>query len=164
VTWPFALARAGFESFAVARQSIMTGSASRFGDGKPIILVPRFLGSDFALLPLSLWLKALGYRPVTVGLFLNLADSHSERSLSRTIRETTRRAGRKAVLMTHSSGMSGALRTADSHREWISDVVIYEAPHRPDTPGVRTRCIGVVGISRHDRIATTSAKHRYRID
>jgi len=140
-TWPFALARAGFESFAVARQSIMSGSASRFGDGKPVILVPRFLGSDFALLPLSLWLKALGYRPVTVGLFLNLADSHSERSLSRTIRETTRRAGRKAVLMTHSSGMSGALRTADSHREWISDVVIYEAPHRPDTPGVRTHFV-----------------------
>jgi hypothetical protein len=55
-TWPFALARAGFKSFAVARQSIMTGSASRFGDGKPIILMPRFLGSDFALLPLSLWL------------------------------------------------------------------------------------------------------------
>ena len=26
------------------------------------------------------------------------------------------------------------------------------------------RCIGVVGVARHDRIATTSAKHRYRID
>ena len=140
-TWPFSLATAGFESFAIARQSIMTGSASRFGDGKPIILVPRFLGSDFALLPLSLWLKALGYRPVTVGLFLNLADSHSERSLSQAIRETARRAGRKVVLMTHSSGMSGALHTADSHREWISDVIIYEAPHRPVTPDVRTHFV-----------------------
>jgi pimeloyl-ACP methyl ester carboxylesterase len=140
-TWPFSLATAGFESFAIARQSIMNGSASRFGDGKPIVLVPRFLGSDFALLPLSLWLKALGYRPVTVGLFLNLADSHSERSLSQAIRETARRAGRKVVLMTHSSGMSGALHTADSHRKWISDVIIYEAPHRPVTPSVRTHFV-----------------------
>jgi pimeloyl-ACP methyl ester carboxylesterase len=136
--WPLALTKAGFEALTIARQSIMVGSGSRFGDGKPIILLPAFLGSDLALLPLATWLKALGYRPVTAGLFVNLGDSHSERSLSRAIRDVTRRVGRKGVLITHSSGMARALRTADANREYISDVVIFEASHPLKTEGVRT--------------------------
>jgi pimeloyl-ACP methyl ester carboxylesterase len=136
-TWPLIVAKTGFEALAIAQQAIMVGSASRFGDGKPIILVPSFLGSDLALLPLSLWLKALGYRPVTAGLFINLEGSHAEDSLSRAIRDATRRLGRKAVLITHSSGITGALRTAVAHRELISDVVIFEAQQRPHVAGVR---------------------------
>jgi pimeloyl-ACP methyl ester carboxylesterase len=136
--WPLIFAKAGFEALAFARQAIMIGGASRFGDGKPIILVPSFLGSDLALLPLSLWLKALGYRPVTAGLFINLEGTHAENSLSRAIREATQRLGRKAVLITHSSGITGALRTAAAHRELISDVVIFEARHQPNVVGVRT--------------------------
>lgn len=139
--WPIALAKVGLETLAIVSQSIMVGNVSRFGDGKPIILVPRFLGSEFALLPLSIWLKALGYRPVTAGLFVNLEDSHGERALSRSISEVTRRVGRKAVLITHSSGMDQALRAAHMHRERISDVVVFGAPHRPDTEGLRTHFV-----------------------
>jgi hypothetical protein len=84
-----------------------------------------------------LWLKALGYRPLLAGLFVNFQDSSDERSLSRAIRDITRRVGRKAVLITHSSGMTGALRAADAHRESISDVIIFEAPYRPNTPDLR---------------------------
>jgi pimeloyl-ACP methyl ester carboxylesterase len=135
--WPLVLMKAGFESQTIARQSIMVGSASRFGDGKPVILIPTFLGSDLALLPLSAWLKVLGYRPVTTGLLVNFEDSYGERSLSRVICDVTRRIGRKAVLITHSSGMTRALRTAGAHRQYISDVVIFEAPHRPKTEGLR---------------------------
>jgi pimeloyl-ACP methyl ester carboxylesterase len=135
--WPRILTKAVFEYLTSARQSIMVGSASRFGDGKPIILLPAFLGSDLALLPLSAWLRALGYRPVTTGLFVNLDDSHGERSLSRAIRDVTRRVGRKAVLITHSSGMKRALRTAAAHREWVSDVVVFEAPHERHAEGLR---------------------------
>jgi hypothetical protein len=29
----------------------------------------------------------------------------------------------------------------DLHREWISDVIIYEASHRPVTPGFRTHFV-----------------------
>jgi pimeloyl-ACP methyl ester carboxylesterase len=115
----------------------MVGSTSSFGDGKPVVLLPTFLGSDLALLPLSAWLKALGYRPATTGLFLNLEDSHGERSLSQAIRDVARRVGRKAVLIAHSSGMRSALRTADAHREYVSDVVIFGTPHRPITEGLR---------------------------
>ena len=139
--WPLTLTKAGFEALTIARQSIMVGSASRFGDGKPIVLLPAFLGSDLALLPLAAWLKALGYRPVMAGLFINFEDSHGERFLSRAIHDVTRRVGRKAVLLTHSSGMMRALRAANAHREWISDVVIFEAPHRPKTEGLRAHFV-----------------------
>jgi pimeloyl-ACP methyl ester carboxylesterase len=142
MTWPSALTKAAFEAVTIARQSMMVGSASLFGDGKPIVLLPALLGSDLSLLPLSAWLKALGYRPVTTDhLFINLGDSHGERSLYRAIRDVTRRVGRKAVLITHSSGMARALRAADANREYISDVVIFEASHRPKTEGVRTHFV-----------------------
>ena len=141
MTWPLAFANASFEILTIARQAIMVGSASRFGDGKPVILVPRFLGSDLALLPLSVWLKALGYRPVLVGLFVNFEDAYSDYSLSQAIRDATQRIGRKAVLITHFSGMTRALRAAEAHREWISDVVVFEAPHRPNTEGLRAHFV-----------------------
>jgi pimeloyl-ACP methyl ester carboxylesterase len=140
-TWPLVLATAGFESLTLVGRSIMVGSSSSFGDGKPIILVPRFLGSDLALAPLALWLSALGYRPVTAGLLVNLEDSSGDRSLSQAIRDITRRLGRKAVLITHSTGMARALRMAEMHKELISDVVVFEAPCSPNIEGVRTHCV-----------------------
>jgi pimeloyl-ACP methyl ester carboxylesterase len=140
-TWPFALAKAGLDSLLLGGQWMMAGSSSRFGDGKPIILVPRFLGTDIALIPLSLWLKALGYRPLLAGLFVNLQSSSDERSLSRAIHDITRRVGRKAVLITHSSGMTAALHAADAHRESISDVIIFEAPYRPNTANMRVHLL-----------------------
>jgi pimeloyl-ACP methyl ester carboxylesterase len=140
-TWPFALAKAGLESLVLSRHWMMAGSPSRFGDGKPIILVPRFLGTDVALIPLSMWLKALGYRPLLAGLFVNIQDSLDDRSLSRAIRDITWRVGRKAVLVTHSSGMTGALRAADAHRECISDVIVFEAPYRPNAAGLRVHLL-----------------------
>jgi pimeloyl-ACP methyl ester carboxylesterase len=140
-TWPLVLATAGFESLTLVGRSIMVGSSSSFGDGKPIILVPRFLGSDLALAPLALWLSALGYRPVTAGLLVNLENSSGDRSLSQAIRDITRRLGRKAVLITHSTGMARALRMAEMHKELISDVVVFEAPCSPNIEGVRTHCV-----------------------
>ena len=139
-TWPLAMTRAGLESLTKARQSMMVGSASRFGDGKPVILVAPWLGSDLALHPLSSWLKAIGYRPVTAGLLVNL-EAASLHSLSNAIRKITKRVGRKAVLITHSAGMTQALRTAELHDRWISDVVVLDAVHQPRTKGPRTHFI-----------------------
>jgi pimeloyl-ACP methyl ester carboxylesterase len=131
--WPPMLASAAFDALAIARQSIMVGSASRFGDGKPIAVIPQYLGSDFAMLPFSAWLKALGYRPASAGLALNLSDASSERALSRLIHDITARIGRKAVLITHSSGMGVALRVAEQQSERVSDVVVFDPPFRPKT-------------------------------
>jgi pimeloyl-ACP methyl ester carboxylesterase len=75
---------------------------------------------------------------VTAGLFVTFEDPASLHSLSTAIRETTKRVGRKAVLITHSVGMTQALRTAESRDRWISDVVALDAVHRPRTKGPRT--------------------------
>jgi pimeloyl-ACP methyl ester carboxylesterase len=136
-TLPLALASAGFDSLAVFRQSIMVGSASRFGDGKPLVLVPQLLGSDISLLPLSLWLKALGYRPVTAGHFMSMENYSSDRSLSRVIRDTTRKIGRKAILIAHSSSMTQVLAVARGNRELVSDVIVFDAGNRSTNDGLR---------------------------
>jgi pimeloyl-ACP methyl ester carboxylesterase len=139
--WPLAAARAGFDAMTLARQGVVGGAVSRFGDGKPIILVPNYLGSDLALLPLAMWLKTLGYRPTTAGLFLNLQDSVVERTLSQLISDITERVGRKAVLIAHSTGMPLVLRAAGAHKERVSDIVILAAPHRPIANDVRVHFI-----------------------
>ena len=43
---PSTLTIAAFDSLTIARQSMLVGDASRYGDGKPIVLVPPHLGSD----------------------------------------------------------------------------------------------------------------------
>jgi pimeloyl-ACP methyl ester carboxylesterase len=139
--WPLVMMGAGFDTVTFARQAMVAGSASRFGDGKPIILVPQYLGSDLALLPLTIWLKALGYRPTIAGLFLNLQDSSVERTLSQLISDITERVGRKAILITHSTGMPLVVRAAGAHKERVSDIVILEAPHRSSTDDLRVHFI-----------------------
>lgn len=138
---PIAMTRAGYESLTVARQSLLFGGASRFGDGKPIIIVaPRFVGSDLLLLPLSMWLKALGYRPVTTRLS-HPADTSSDLTLAQAIHDVTRRVGRKAVLVTHAVGMARALRVAEDNRGRISDIVVLESALAPDVSGIRSHAI-----------------------
>ena len=141
LTWPLRLTSAVFETMTVARQSMMAGSASRFGDGKPIILVTPPLGSDLALVPLAAWLRAIGYRPVITGLLVNVEGGMREQAFSKVIRDTTQRIGRKAVLVTHSIGMASALRIAESHRDRISDVIVLDATRRSHARGLRVHSI-----------------------
>ena len=126
---PETLAGVAVGSFTLAYQSIIAGSSSRFGDGNPIVFLPQQFGSDLTLLPLSLWLRALGYRPITAGLLLNLGDTASHQRLLRSIDEITTRVGRKAVLLTHWSGLPLALRAAKARKERVSDVVAFDAMH-----------------------------------
>ena len=118
------------------------GGASRFGDGKPIvILAPHFIGSDLIVQPFSMWLKALGYRPMTAGGSMRLNNSSGDRHLAQVISDVTRRVRRKAILITHSTGMTRALRAAAAHRDSISDVIVFDAPHRPRTDDLRVHYV-----------------------
>ena len=142
VRLPETLTGATVQSLTLAFQTIMAGSSSRFGDGKPIVLLPQRFGSDLALLPLSLWLKALGYRPVTAGLLLNLGDGASNRRLLRSIDEITTRVGRKAVLVTHSSGLPQALWAAEERIDRVSDIVAFDGVYSSkQANGVRAHLI-----------------------
>jgi pimeloyl-ACP methyl ester carboxylesterase len=131
--WPLAGVGIALGAMIFARQAWVMASRSRFGDGKPIILVQQYLGSDLGLLPMLIWLKALGYRPATAGLLLNLQDPSDERTLSRLIGEVTDRVGRKAVLVTHSTGLALALRAGRGQRGRVADIIVLAPPHGTTT-------------------------------
>jgi len=140
---PSTLTTAALDSLTIARQSMLAGSSSRYGDGKPIVLVPPHLGSDLALLPLSAWLKALGYRPAAAGLFLNLDDAPTARALEKSIYDVTARVGRKAVLVAHSTGYTAALRAAEAVKDRVSDVVVFGISARAmPSNAIRTHFVG----------------------
>ena len=139
---PSMLAGAALDSLTIAPRSMLVGSSLRYGDGKPIVLVPPHLGSDLALMPLSAWLKALGYRPATAGLLLNLGEAPTDRALAKSVHDITARVGRKAVLVAHSSSHAAARRAAEAQMDRVSDVVVFGASSRsPPSNGVRTHYI-----------------------
>src|ERR1700687_4947012 len=125
--WPWMLAGAGVDTMAIARQSIYFGGKAQFGDGKPIILVGQ-LGSNLPFMLLSNWLRVLGYRPVTTGISVNFDDQ----SIVNSIRVTTQRIGRKAVLVAPASGMPLASAIAEAHKDWVSDIVVLNASRQSD--------------------------------
>jgi hypothetical protein len=82
--------------------------------------------------------KVPGYRPVTAGISVNFDDQ----SIANSLRDTTQRIGRKAVLIVAASGMPLATRIAEAHKDWVSDIVVLNASHQSDMPlGVRTHFI-----------------------
>jgi pimeloyl-ACP methyl ester carboxylesterase len=128
--WSSTLMGAAFDSLTIARQSLLAGNSSAYGDGKPVILVPPYFGNDLVLQPLLLWLEALGYRSATAGFFLNLHIGSDGHRLVRSIDEITARVRRKAILLTHSSSLPLALRAAEDRKERVSDVIVIDASDR----------------------------------
>ena len=97
----------------VVQQSLMWGASLHYGDGKPIILVPRYLDSDFSLIPQSGWLKAFGYsRRLPPACWSGLNNSGGQPVLSKAIRDATRRVGRKGVLVIDSTAIGAAAKAA----------------------------------------------------
>jgi hypothetical protein len=132
-----------------ARQSIYFGGRALFGDGKPIILLPQ-ISNALSFTLLSNWLSVLGYRPATASISADVGD----RSITDLIHETTRRIGRKAVLVVPASGQQRAMAVAEAHQESVSDIVVLNASPRTDIPsGVRTHFIAP-GWSLHLAMAT----------
>jgi len=132
-SWPWMLAGAGADTMTIARQSIYFGGKAQFGDGKPVVLVPE-LGSNLFFLILSDWLKVLGYRPITA--------SSNDQSVTDLLRATAQRIGRKVVLVAHASGMQIALEIAATHKDWVSDIILINAPRQLDVPaGIRAHSI-----------------------
>jgi pimeloyl-ACP methyl ester carboxylesterase len=127
--WPWMLIGAGVDSLTVARQSIYFDGEPQFGDGKPIILVPE-LGSNLTFMLLSNWVRVLGYRPVGIGI----SSSFDDQSIVNSIRITTQRIGRKAVLVASASGMPLASGIAAAHKDLVSDIVVLKASHQADVP------------------------------
>lgn len=102
------------------------GSRLRFGDGKPVVLVPPLLLGDLALSGVAAWLTSIGYRPSGVGLLPSLDDETMSRAVAASIREATGRVGRKAVVIALGDSIRAVSRVA--RPEEVSDVVILGPP------------------------------------
>jgi hypothetical protein len=127
--WPWMFAGAGVDSMVIARQSVYFGNSAQFGDGKPVILVPQ-LDSNLSFILLSNWLRVLGYRTATAGISADFDDQ----SIATLIRVTTKRIGRKAVLVAPASREQFVLAIAEAHKDLVSDIVLLNASRRLDSP------------------------------
>ena len=68
---------------------------------------------------------------------MNMENPSNDRSLSRVIRDITRKVGRKVIVIAHSSSMTQVLAAAHKNRELVSDVIVFDAKNRPTTDGLR---------------------------
>lgn len=105
------------------------------GDGSATIVVPGFLGSDFYLYELHLWLNRIGYKSYLSNIGWNadclntLADK-----LIKTIKKAHKETGKKVHLIGHSLGGVLSRSAAVQHTDLIESVITLASPFR----GVRS--------------------------
>lgn len=121
--WPYSSLKGAAELFLNSFDSVYRGGNVRYGDGKPVVLVPGHLGSDVTLEPLSLWLHAIGYRPAKSNVLININDQLLDEPLANAVQQAALRIGRKAVIIAFDTGVRAALRVAESESDLVSDVI-----------------------------------------
>jgi pimeloyl-ACP methyl ester carboxylesterase len=120
--WPLAAVDIATDLIDMTRRSIYFGHEHRFGDGKPVIIVPGCLANDFLLSPFAAWLAAIGYRPRIA------PTSFNGGALIKIVRGTTDRVGRRAVLVALDFGILPALRVADEETSRVSEIIAIAPP------------------------------------
>lgn len=120
------------------------------GDDSAVIVVPGFLGSDFYLYELYLWLARIGYKPYLSGIGWN-ADCLN--TLNEKLVETIKRAhietGKKVHLIGHSLGGVLSRSAATQYPELIESVITLGSPFR--------------GVRSHPKVVEMSNRIRRRI-
>lgn len=107
--------RAPLEQRRLLRDPIFTGLGVPRGAGRPVLLVPGFLGGDGSMATLRDWLERLEYRVEGSGLTFNIRYSEAVlESLVPRLAALHARAGRPVTLIGHSRG--GILAKVLAHR------------------------------------------------
>lgn len=120
--------RAGIELAELLASPVYYGLGVPRGNGRSVLLVPGFMGSDGYLSVLSGWLRRVGYRPAQSGITLNAG------SLTRLLRQVERRceelAGRsgRITVIGHSLGGIFARVMAVQRPDLVEDVVALGSP------------------------------------
>lgn len=120
------------------------------GDGSPVILVPGFMGSDFYLYELYLWLKRIGYKAYLSDIGFN-ADCLNTltNKLAKTISKAHKETGKKVHLIGHSLGGVLSRSAATQNPKPVESVITLASPFR--------------GVKSHPRVVRMSEKVRRRI-
>jgi hypothetical protein len=121
--WPYDSFEAAVEVILNSSDAVYRGQNVRYGDGKPVVLVPGHLGGDVTLAPLSMWLHAIGYRPAKSNILININDRSLDQPLAVALRGAALRVGRKAIMIAFDTGLRSALRVAEVERDYVSDVI-----------------------------------------
>jgi triacylglycerol lipase len=120
------------------------------GDRSAVVLIPGFLGNDYYLTELYLWLRRIGYKPYMSRIGWN-ADCLDK--LGRRLIETVERAkadtGRPVHLIGHSLGGILARSVAAQREQSVRSVIALGSPFR--------------GIRSHPMVKWTSEQVRARI-
>jgi pimeloyl-ACP methyl ester carboxylesterase len=98
------------------------------GDGRPVVLMPGFLGGDQTLAVMAAWLKRIGYRPRLCGFITN--SGCSDRTLDRVERRVDalyRSYGRTVALIGHSRGGHFARALAARRPDRVSHAIAMGA-------------------------------------
>lgn len=120
------------------------------GDGSAVIVVPGFLGSDFYLYELYLWLNRIGYKPYLSNIGWNADCLHTlSEKLIETVKRAHRETGKKVHLVGHSLGGILSRSAAAQNPELVESVITLGSPFR--------------GVRSHPRVIELSEKIRRRI-
>ena len=120
------------------------------GDGSPVVVVPGFLGSDFYLYELYLWLNRIGYSAYlsNIGWNADCLNTLSER-LIETIERAHKDSGKRVHLVGHSLGGVLSRSAAVQKRDLVQSVTTLGSPFR--------------GVRSHPRIVELTETIRKRI-
>lgn len=120
------------------------------GDGSAVVVVPGFLGSDFYLYELYLWLSRIGYTPYLSGIGWNADCLNTlNEKLVQTIRRAHDETGKKVHLIGHSLGGVLSRSAATQYPELVESVITLASPFR--------------GVRSHPKVVEMSEKIRRRI-
>jgi pimeloyl-ACP methyl ester carboxylesterase len=121
--------RAPLEQARLRRDPLFAGDAVPRGDGRPVLLVPGFMGGDRSLVTLREWLVRLGYQVEQSGLTFNIRYSEAVLLvLSPRLADLCVRAGRPVSIVGHSRGGLLGKVLADRYPRLVERVVGLGSP------------------------------------
>jgi triacylglycerol lipase len=123
--------RLAAEYAALVRSPVFHGRGVPRGDGRPVLLIPGFLASDWTLATLFLWLHGRGCSPAFAGIAWNVRPSEAlVVRLGRRLQALAGRHGRRVSIIGQSRGGLLAKVLADRNPGLVEHVVALGAPLR----------------------------------
>ncbi len=134
------------------------------GDGSAVVVVPGFMGADFYLVELYLWLKRIGYTPYMSGIGWN-ADCLNTltQKLDKTVAQAYADTGRQVHLIGHSLGGILSRSVAITRPEKVASLITLGTPFRGvrshpwvlrTAENIRRRIFAAPGATRPDECFT----------
>lgn len=122
----------GMEYLRLKTSKVYYGYGVPQGQGEPVVIVPGFMGSDFYLVELYLWLRRIGYQPYfsRIGHNAKCPDVLTQR-LIHTVGRAYRKSGNRRVhLIGHSLGGVFARGAASGAPDQVASVITLASPFR----------------------------------